>query len=352
MGKDQEQRAQATVKRPEVNRVGLVRKALFRAGGLALIALCVAGSPTAPDLALAAHTTTKAGVTLQGPLFGVSPDGNGAGVPALAGMARTLRHKVQIVNLFEGWTDAFPADAVAQIRALGAIPEITWQALAGSGADQPAYSDARVASGAYDSYITTFAKAMAASGPVLLRYQHEMNANWYPWAAGVNGNTAADVVAAYRHVHDVVTAAGARRVLWVWSPNAYARTPVDHVFPGPSYVDVIGLDNYNDPNRNGHWLKPASLFDAAIDRTTALAPKARVLINETGSTERGGSKATWLRQLFAYAANDPRILGVVYSEFSRTWSLASSRGATAAARAALGGKAWRAGRVVGAGAAQ
>jgi beta-mannanase len=46
-----------------------------------------------------------------------------------------------------------------------------------------------------------------------------MNGTWSPWAVGVNGNTAAHYVAAWRHVHRIFTKVGATNATWVWCPN-------------------------------------------------------------------------------------------------------------------------------------
>jgi hypothetical protein len=46
----------------------------------------------------------------------------------------------------------------------------------------------------------------------MLRFGHEVNGNGYPWAEGVNGNGPGDHVAAWHHVHEVFTAAGATNV--------------------------------------------------------------------------------------------------------------------------------------------
>ena len=88
-------------------------------------------------------------------------------------------------------------------------------------ANQPQYSLARIASGAYDADLRRIALVIAAlHSPVYLRFAHEMNGNWYPWGSDVNGNQPADYVRAWRHVHGVFVAAGAVNAQWVWSPDA------------------------------------------------------------------------------------------------------------------------------------
>ena len=82
------------------------------------------------------------------------------------------------------------------------------------------------------AYIRSWARALAAfDGPVRLRFAQEMNGDWYPWGAGTNGNTPAEFVSAWRHVHDIFAAAGATNVQWVWSPVSGAPSAV---LPGRS----------------------------------------------------------------------------------------------------------------------
>ena len=50
--------------------------------------------------------------------------------------------------------------------------------------------------------------------PVLPPLDVEMNGTWEPYSPGVNGNTAADFVAMWRHLHDLADQAGATNVTW------------------------------------------------------------------------------------------------------------------------------------------
>ena len=73
--------------------------------------------------------------------------------------------------------------------------------------------------GRYDEYIREFAEEARAWGhPFFLRFNWEMNGDWFPWSEGVNGNPSGEYVAAWRHVHDIFAAVGATNVTWVWCP--------------------------------------------------------------------------------------------------------------------------------------
>ena len=53
----------------------------------------------------------------------------------------------------------------------------------------------------------------------MIRFAHEMNGTWYPWAEGVNGNGPGDYVAAWRHVVGVFRRAKVSNVTWTWAPT-------------------------------------------------------------------------------------------------------------------------------------
>jgi len=95
------------------------------------------------------------------------------------------------------WND-FYAQWVDAVVDRGAVPMITWMSDDYTVAGYPnprvegAYANQRIAGGAYDAFIRGWADGLKATGrSVLLRFDHEMNGNWYGWAPGINGNTAA-----------------------------------------------------------------------------------------------------------------------------------------------------------------
>jgi hypothetical protein len=188
---------------------------------------------------------------------------------------------------------SFPTSLFDKIRSAGIIPWFSWQTQGSVN-----WTDQQIATGAEDSYITQWAQAAKAWGhPFFLRFDWEMNGNWFPWGVGTNGNTAADYVAMWRHVHDIFTQVGATNVTWVWCPNidpAGTLAPLTSLYPGDSYVDWTCLDGYNgdDP-----WSSFNDLFASTYNQLQTIAPTKPVAVGETASTETGGSKATWITNL-------------------------------------------------------
>ena len=234
---------------------------------------------------------------------------------------------------YRAWSTSptFDADFARQVAAAGAVPSITWEPWApGAGVDQPAYRLSRIASGAFDPYLDRWAQGIRAYGqPVVLRFAHEMNGSWYPWAESVNGNRPGDYVAAWKRVQARFAAAGVSNVTWAWSPNiSYpGSTPLRALYPGDAHVQQVGLDGYNGGTALpwGGWKSFSALFDASLAEVARFTARP-VVIGETASTELGGSKATWTTDLFAAVAARPRIVGVTFFSVDKEtdWRIDSS----------------------------
>ncbi|MDF2048434.1 glycosyl hydrolase [Arthrobacter sp. Cr_A7] len=275
--------------------------------------------------------------------FGVATTGGPLASAELDEVSRLAGESPSSVLFYKDFLQAPPINEMNAVRARGAVPLVTWEPWAwGGGLNQPAYSLDRIAAGDFDAHITQWGQALAAWGyPVQLRFAHEMNGDWYPWAEGVNGNEAGDYVQAWRHVHDVVAATGASNVSWVWSPNVpyWGSTDLSGLFPGAGYVDIVALDGYNwgtSASWSG-WISPQDLFAPGIAELRSLAPGVPILIAETASSEAGGSKAAWNTDLVSYLAAQPDVMGFVWFHMQKEadWRINSSVASASAFNSAL-----------------
>ena len=249
------------------------------------------------------------------------------------------------------WDPNFPTAAADAIRTHGSQMMITWEPWdprSGS-PSQPAYSLASIASGGYDALISRWASQIKAWGhPLWLRFAHEMNGDWYPWAEKVNGNRPGDYVAAWRHVHDVFQRAGVTNVSWVWSPNVImGSTPsLASLYPGDAYVDWLGVDGYNWGTSQSwsSWQSFDSVFGTTLAELHRLSARP-IVIGETASSEAGGNKAQWIQQFFASMAHDPGIKAFVWFNLKKEadWRIESSAAAQQAFSAGIADSRYRAG---------
>ncbi len=301
-------------------------------------------TPTATPSPTPTPTPTPSEPTVDAPLrFGVSTPQGPLVASEIAAVAATVGEQPSIELWYEDFRQPLSAAKLAAVDARGATPLITWEPWAwGGGATQTAYRSSRITAGAHDAQIRQWGQALAAWGkPVLLRYGHEMNGDWYPWADGVNGNKPGDYAAAWRHVHTLVTAQGATNVRWVWSPNVPypGSTPLTQLYPGDAYVDVVALDGYNWGSSQSwsSWQSPDTLFGQGLAELRAIAPGTEIIIAETASAEQGGSKADWNTRLIAYLDAQPDVSAVVWFDHQKEadWRISSSAASASALAAAL-----------------
>ncbi|SMH43534.1 IPT/TIG domain-containing protein [Rathayibacter oskolensis] len=318
-----------------------------RAGGRSVSAAFIVTLGGASTTAGPGSTTSPAGtapaVSTARLRFGLTTPGGASANAELDRAAVLVGESPALVLSYQDFGQATPLTGLDSVAARGATSILTWEPWRwGGGVDQPAYSNARILAGDHDPYLRQWGAALAAWGePVLLRYAHEMNGDWYPWSEGVNGNAAGSYAEAWRHVHDVVAAQGATNVSWVWSPNVpySGSTPLQGLYPGAAYVDVVALDGYNWGTSAAwsSWTSPSALFGPGLTQLRALAPGSPILVAETASAETGGAKSEWNAALVSYLSAQSDVTGFVWFDHDKEvdWRIASSTASAQAFAAAL-----------------
>jgi mannan endo-1,4-beta-mannosidase len=259
-----------------------------------------------------------------------------AGLQPVTDLEALIGRRLDIVHFFQAWDGLaarFRPDWLALAAAGGRRVLLTWEPwVPDQGHAQPAFGLAAIAHGRHDAYILAWAEGLRDfDQTVYLRPMHEMNGDWYPWAGGVRDNTPELYVAAWRRVRELVMAAGATKVRWVWSVNATdvpAGNRFERYWPGTDQVDVLGLDGYNwggDMPAYGGWQSFDAIFGPSYARIVRLGPQP-VWITETASDERGGDKAAWVRDMLASTALQ-RLQAIVWFNLrkERDWPMTSSR---------------------------
>lgn len=246
------------------------------------------------------------------------------------------------VVFYQQWsgTPGFPTTVCDILVGRGQKPVITWEPwLYTGGATQPTYSLANIIAGNFDSYITTWAQGAKAYGrPVILRFAHEMNGDWYPWCEGVNGNTTGQYASAWQHVKAIFTAQGVTNVQWMWCPNEpySGSTALTGLYPGSTYVDMLGIDGYATST---WWRTFDAMMAPAIDQVRALDATHDLWIAETGAVETGGSKSGWITDAFTTLKYRTEVTGFAWwndTAGANAYSIETSGGATTAYAAGIG----------------
>jgi hypothetical protein len=158
-----------------------------------------------------------------------------------------------------------------------------------------------VAAGRYDGEFRVVAEYLVDAGydDAIIRLGHEFDGDWSPYSARGNADA---YIAAFRHVHDVMTDVSPKfRFDWTsMVPYFVEYGPV--AYPGDDVVDIIGLDIY--------WRDAEPITDAQWDRLLEPTLKAHLEF----ARERGKpvSYPEWARSF----ADHPRFVELMHTWFS------------------------------------
>jgi hypothetical protein len=280
------------------------------------------------DLGTRPPAERDGGVRLVGAFV---PSGVWQDLAVLLELEARVGRPFDVAHWFTSWDHAFDHDPVHALLAAGRVPLISWQ---------PHHQDVRdIAAGRFDDYIRGWARGVrGAPGPVYLRPFPEMNGEWVPWNGDPDG-----LRAAWTHMTALFAAEGAHNVRWVWSPNVTDEPRTDanrmeNYYPGDAHVDVFGLSGYNwgDTRPYIGWRSFAEILSTPYGRLTALGPQP-VWMTETASSEEGGDKADWIRDMFA-TDGFPRLEAIIWFNEAKEadWRLESSSAALDAFATAVG----------------
>lgn len=311
--------------------------------GSLLPAILAAGCAFAPIFTASAAQSIAPpppGKLYQGFFFSaVSPQSDDANehnvTPAdVARFEQAVGKKTSWVYFSDNWFEsrAFPEQTCAWIRSLGKIPYVRF--MLRSDLDQnhaeELFSLANICAGRFDDDLRSWGRAARAfGGPILIEWGTEPNGEWFAWNGKWNGHAAgpAHYVAAYRHIVEVMRAAGGANLQWVWHVN-WDDVPVAHwnrpecYFPGGAYCDWIAISAYGPLTPSA--VEVESLreeIDHVYPRLTRLAPGKPIIVAEFGCDihHRKVKAAQWARAALQdlLSGRWPAIIG--FSWWNETW---------------------------------
>ena len=158
-------------------------------------------------------------IPTSGVYFGswVAPRDDESSAQAIERVEAQIGRRFAIDHQYYRWDSVFPSSHEAWTVSKGRIPFLNWKAMRSNGEPMPW---AQIASGAQDATIIARAQAVKAFGsPMYLTFHHEPEDDLAAWG------TAADYVAAFRHVVNVFRAQGVENVAWVWTMMSWTFDP-------------------------------------------------------------------------------------------------------------------------------
>ncbi|MFP4162445.1 MAG: glycoside hydrolase family 26 protein [Chitinispirillaceae bacterium] len=232
-----------------------------------------------------------------------------------AELEKGIGTRFTLISIYQAWGEKdvhkFPTELMKAVDRKGCVPVLTWEPWVTDFTSEELRpmplrekgSLKDIAQGEYDFYIQQWARNAVKWGkPFFLRFAHEMSNPQYPWTPQ-NGNTEEDYIRAWWHVRELFDSLGADNVIWVWSP--YKAQDV-RFYPGDEYVDWVALDifNYGEliaSGDHGRWRS----FDQLLSPLYRSLEDIRkpVMIAEVGTTDMGGSREVWYREMFSQIAS-------------------------------------------------
>jgi beta-mannanase len=224
-----------------------------------------------------------------------------------------LGRRFDISHTYHDWDDAFPnAGEVARANK-GTTLLINWTPrFFGSSRIMP-WRD--VANGSQDAQIDATAGRVKAFGRKLFLAFHTE-----PEPQVGKYGSAADFVAAWRHIHDRFAARGVGNVVWVWNvtgSSGWFSLYTGGLYPGDAYVDWIGWDPYNWYTcHNNGWMSFGDKVGPTYNwfRQNGFGDKPFMLA-EYGTRDmpgNPGAKADWFRGIVPALKRLPNLKAVVY----------------------------------------
>jgi hypothetical protein len=333
----------------------LVARVRGAAVGVALVigAACSTSDETPALLTAPANRSSVIAPSPTTVMSGVAIDGAPLGKPGATAWDKwtsLVGKRAHFIMWYTDWSTGFQGFAVTNAYDRGATPVITWEMKN----RQATIHYADVLGGKWNKYIDGWAAAAKADGrPIMLRFGHEMNGNWYGWSGASNGASliaAGQFVATWKYVRDRFTRAGATNVTWAWCVNAESVpnetwNAIENYYPGDTYVDWTCADGYNwgtsqtmaNAGWISHWQSFDELFAATYQHVTAIAPSKPFMIAEFASSEVGGNKALWIADAASRMRAYPQLKAFIWFNYNKEtdWRVESSTASLNAFRSAF-----------------
>ncbi|TGO14343.1 hypothetical protein BTUL_0054g00110 [Botrytis tulipae] len=230
------------------------------------------------------------GVVSNGVAFGFLPS-DGYQVTSPAYTMAQLNSKLGGKASTYGWYAQITSSTFTGSQLLQRLDDVVASGAVFQPAVMPTIPFSQVTSSVASQVASVLEQFTAKGVEVWLRFGHEMN---YYVTDGTYHGTAAEFVTAWKNIHAAVSTNP--KIKMFWSPNVdTSSAPVAPYWPGPSYVDVVGVDCY--PSSSSPLSSSAfSNCYGNFYKTYSAAYNIPFAIGETGYAGSSGN-AAWISQL-------------------------------------------------------
>lgn len=252
----------------------------------------------------------------------------------VARFEKAIGQKTAWVYFSDNWFEsrAFPGATCQWILSLGKIPYV--RLMLRSSLDQneveKEFTLGKICAGVFDQDLKRWAESARDFGyPILIEWGTEPNGEWFSWNGKWHGRAAGPAlyVQAYRHIVEVMRAAGADNLQWVWHVN-WNDVPATHwnrmenYFPGVDFCGWLAVSAYGPlTSRTSEVESFREEIDHVYPRLRKLAPGKPIIAAEFGCDihNRKMKAAEWARAALQdlFAGRWPVIIGFCW--WNESW---------------------------------
>ncbi len=163
--------------------------------------------------------------------------------------------------------------------------------------------------------LATFIKTLKGKDgepiPLIFRPFHEADGNWFWW--GKAHAERSDFIEVWRYtVSYLRDSLQIHNLIYAYSPDALFKTETDFLerYPGDEWVDMVGMDNYADFGREGHYDLDAAALKLSIVSSYAEKKAKLAAFTETG-LESIPNENWWTQVLLKTLKENPLKLSYV-----------------------------------------
>lgn len=156
--------------------------------------------------------------------------------------------------------------------------------------------------------------------PVLFRPFHEQNGGWFWWGSSTRSNS--EYLELYRYTVEYLRdTKGVHNFLYVYSPNGpFNGNEAEYLmtYPGDDYVDILGMDQYDDKNNAGSQgflnglVKDLKMIAQAADRKGKIATLSEYGYSAEGMKTTGNNDLEWFTHVLNAIKSDPDARKISY----------------------------------------
>lgn len=165
-----------------------------------------------------------------------------------------------------------------------------------------------ICKGKYDDHFRKLAQDLKAYGkPVLFRVNNEMNTDWTSYCGMVTMLDPDIFIETWQRMYNIFLEEGVDNCIWIWNPIA-TSCPYSNwgdmlnYFPGPEYVQMLGL-TYYQMNNSDYFASFREMYTELYNKNTPYFDNYPAILGEFGCAAGGDYVYDWSEGAYVEVQN-------------------------------------------------